>query len=120
MKHWQTPMPRMSLKYILTREPSIAVFPFKNLTGDPDKEYIAYGLSEELSLELTKYEDLKIINCWHRPDFATSENAYEKIGARYVIDGSVQAYDERLHILVKVSRYTLQIHKPGQSVTAAT
>jgi TolB-like protein len=87
---------------ILKREPSIAVFPFKNLTGDPDKEYIAYGLSEELSLELTNYEDLKIINCWHRPDFATSENAYEKIGARYVIDGSVQAYDERLHILVKL------------------
>jgi TolB-like protein len=87
---------------ILTREASIAVFPFKNLTGDPDKEYIAYGLSEELSLELTKYEDLKIINCWHRPDFSISENAYDKIGARYIIDGSVQAYDERLHILVKL------------------
>ena len=85
-----------------TREPSIAVLPFKNLTGDPDKEYVAYGLSEELSIELTTYEDLKIVNCWHRPDFAISENAYEKIGARYIIDGSVKAYDEHLHILVKL------------------
>jgi len=87
---------------ILAREPSIAVFPFKNLTGDPDKEHIAYGLSEELSLELTKYEDLKITNCWHRPDISISENAYDKIAARYIIDGSVQAYDESVRILVKL------------------
>jgi TolB-like protein len=87
---------------IRTREPSIAVLPFKNLTGDSDKEYIAYGLSEELSLELTNYEDLKIINCWHRPDISISENVYEKIGARYIIDGSVQAYDESVRILVKL------------------
>jgi TolB-like protein len=87
---------------ILTREASIAVLPFKNLTGDPDKEYIAYGLSEELSLELTNYEDLKIINCWHRPDIAISENVYDKIGARYIIDGNVQAYDESVRILVKL------------------
>ena len=87
---------------ILPREPSIAVLPFKNLTGDPAKEYIAYGLSEELSLELTNYEDLKIINCWHRPDISISENAYDKIGARYIIDGSVKAYDEHLHIVVKL------------------
>ena len=87
---------------ILTREPSIAVLPFKNLTGDPAKEYIAYGLSEELSIELTTYEDLKIVNCWHRPDISISENAYDKIGARYIIDGSVQAYDESVRILVKL------------------
>ena len=86
----------------LTLEPSIAVLPFKNLTGDPDKEYIAYGLSEELSLELTNYEDLKIVNCWHRPNISISENAYDKIGARYIIDGSVQAYDESVRILVKL------------------
>ena len=87
---------------ILPRESSIVVFPFKNLTRDPDKEYIAYGFSEELSIELTKYEDLKIINCWHRPDISLSENAYDKIGARYMIDGIVQTYDEDLHILVKL------------------
>jgi len=87
---------------ILTLEPSIAVLPFNNLTGDPDKEYIAYGFSEELSIELTRYEDLIIINSWHRPDIARSENAYDKIGARYMINGSVLTYDDGLCILVKL------------------
>ena len=35
-------------------------FPFKNLTGDPDKEYIAHGLSEELLNVLAKINSIKV------------------------------------------------------------
>jgi len=87
---------------ILLHEPSIAVLPFKNLTGNPEKEYFSYGFSEELSIELTKYEDLKIINCWQRPKIESFEKAISILGARYLIDGSVQTYDQDLHLLVKL------------------
>lgn len=84
------------------REPSVAVLPFKNLSGDPDKEYFAFGFSEELSIELTKYEDLKIVNCWHRPDAEISGNLCDRFGARFMIDGSLQMQNEEIRILIKV------------------
>ncbi len=86
----------------IPREPSVAVLPFKNLTGNPDKEYFSYGFSEELSIELTKYDDLNIINCWRRPESENGKGLYGDLGARYLIDGSVQAYDQNVHILVKL------------------
>lgn len=83
------------------RDPSVAVIPFKNLTGDPDKAYFAYGFSEELSIELTKYEDLKVINCWQRSE-VDAPNLYTQIGAHFLVDGTVQMYDKELRILVKL------------------
>jgi len=85
-------------------EPSVAVIPFKNLTGDPEKDYFAHGFSEEISIELTKYENLRIINCWHRPDpkFENDRDLIGRYGARFLIDGSVQLNGERIKVLVKL------------------
>ena len=37
--------------------PLIAVLPFQNLTGDPEQDYFVQGFTEELTIELTHYED---------------------------------------------------------------
>ena len=84
------------------REPSIAVLPFRNLTGDPEKEHFSFGFSEELSIELTKYEDLEVMNCWQRPKFKNNKSLFSILGAHYFIDGSVQDNEKDLHILVKL------------------
>lgn len=88
----------------IPRESSIAVVPFQNLNGDPAKAYFAHGFSEELSIELTKYEDLKIINCWHRPESNISnfKNLYTIYGARFILDGGVQIILDKISILVKL------------------
>lgn len=85
-------------------EASILVLPFVNLTGDPEKAYFAYGLSEEISISLTRYEDLTVINCWRRPELE-SENTpryYKDMGARFLIDGSVQLQGPEIYIHVKL------------------
>ena len=88
----------------LPLEPTVAVLPFKNLTGDPEKEFFAHGFSEELSIELTKYANLKVINCWHRPESDTFNNInlLHKYGARFLIDGGVLIHDQHIKILVKL------------------
>jgi adenylate cyclase len=87
-------------------EPSIAVLPFKNLTGDPDNEYLALGFGEELSVELTKFEDLVVIDSIllavgeKNPHL---ESGIEKLkGVRFLIDGSIQLNQDQLKILVKL------------------
>ncbi len=54
--------------------PTLLVRPFRNLTGDPDQDYLATGLATELTVELSRYQDVRV---W-------------RAGARFVIDGSVQ------------------------------
>jgi TolB-like protein len=80
-------------------EASIAVLPFSNLSGDPNIEYFAFGISEELSIELNKYEDIQVIHCWKRPDFDTiNGRVISEIGARFVLDGSVQKHQNQYKV----------------------
>ena len=85
-------------------EPTITILPFKNLTGDPAKDYFAHGFSEELSIELTKYEDLKVINCWNRPESNQLNNSdmYAKYKTRFLVDGSVLKKEQQIKIHVKL------------------
>jgi len=83
-------------------EPSIAILPFVNLSDDTQKDYFAYGFSEELSYELSKYDDLKIINCWNRPDDNFSGDMLSRYGARFLIDGSIQIIENEIRVLVKL------------------
>ncbi len=41
---------------------SVAILPFRNLPGDPSKEYLADGLTDELTTELAKIQKLKVIS----------------------------------------------------------
>ena len=88
-------------------EPVIAILPFRNMTGDPSKEYFALGFSEEISVELTKYEDLTIIDGIHLSglDHASPDKIklLRNLGVRFVIEGNVNLDTDRVKILVKLS-----------------
>ena len=66
--------------------PTVLVRPFLNLTGDPDQDYLATGLATELTVELSRYRDVRV---WGRGLRDKGENAPGRV-ARFVIDGSVQ------------------------------
>jgi len=87
------------LKEAPNMEPSLAIFPFLNLSDDPNIEYFALGFSEELSIELNKYEDIQVIHCWKRPDLNTIKGKISSgIGARFVLDGSVQKHQNQYKV----------------------
>jgi adenylate cyclase len=85
-------------------EPTVAILPFKNLSGNPGNDYFAHGLSEEISIELTKYEDLRIISCWNRPesDIENMNDLYSRFGAHFLIDGGVQLNDNYIRVFIKL------------------
>jgi TolB-like protein len=65
--------------------PTVLVRPFRNLTGDPDQDYLATGLATELTVELSRYQDLRV---WGHGLGGKGEKASDAV-ARFVIDGSV-------------------------------
>lgn len=67
--------------------PTILVKPFRNLTGDAQLDYLGIGLATELSTEITRYHEIRVLLMPHsdggqRPDANT--------GVRFVLDGGIQ------------------------------
>ncbi len=82
--------------------PSIAVLPFENLSGSPDEEYFADGITDEITLLLSKNRWLQVIS--RHSSFAFKERALdareigETLGARYLIAGSVRRAAPRVRV----------------------
>jgi adenylate cyclase len=85
-------MDRMA--YPLPDKPSIAVLPFSNLSDDPEQEYFADGMTEDLITDLSKLSGLFVIS--RTSTFTYKGRAVkvgqvaEELGVRYVLEGSVR------------------------------
>ena len=90
--------------------PIIAVLPFANISDDPSREYFAEGLSEELLNLLSRIDGLSVIGRTSAFQFNNRNGDLreigQKLGADYLLEGSVRIVDEQLRIdthLVNVS-----------------
>jgi len=66
--------------------PSMLVRTFKNLTGDPELNYLTVGLATELAMEITRYQDIRVLMYGQE---GHGKRASDTV-ARFVIDGSVR------------------------------
>jgi adenylate cyclase len=98
----------------LPSKPSIAVLPFNNMSGDPEQEYFADGLVEDLITSLSKFPGLFVIA--RNSSFAYKGKSVDirkvaaELGVRFVLVGSVRRAANRLRItgqLVEGSAATL-------------
>ena len=86
----------------LPDRPSIAVLPFANMSGDPDQEYFADGISEDLITGLSRIRWLFVIA--RNSTFVYKHRAVDvkqvsrELGVRYVLEGSVRRAGNRLRI----------------------
>ena len=84
------------------RSLSIAVLPFANLSADPEQEFFADGLTEDLITELSKVPDLFVIA--RHSTFAYKakpmdvRQAAHDLGVRYLVEGSARRAAERVRI----------------------
>jgi len=89
-----------------TSDPTIGVLPFKNLTGDPDKEYFVHGFAEELAVELAQYEDLIVVDCQPlRQSSSVSEDLLknaQKGNIHFVLEGSVRLEEDTITLVIKL------------------
>jgi adenylate cyclase len=86
----------------LPGKPSIAVLPFQNMSGDPEQEYFADGMVEDIITALSRIPSLFVIA--RNSSFAYKGKATDirqigrELGVRYVLEGSVRKAGQRLRI----------------------
>jgi TolB-like protein len=59
--------PDTALQPLPTDRPSIAVMPFKNVSGDPEQEYFVDGITEDIIIALSKWRWFLVISRDRRP-----------------------------------------------------
>jgi TolB-like protein/Flp pilus assembly protein TadD len=90
----------------LPDKPSIAVLPFENLSGDPEQEYFADALSDEITTALARFRDLFVISRFssflYKGRSAKVRDIGSELGVAYVLEGSVQKSAGRVRINVQL------------------
>ena len=86
----------------LPDKPSIAVLPFTNMSGDPEQEFFADGMTEDIITGLSRLKWLFVIA--RNSTFTYKGNAVDvrrvarELGVRYILEGSVRASGKRIRI----------------------
>ena len=86
----------------LPDKPSIAVLPFQNMSGDPEQEYFADGMVEEIITALSRFKSLFVIA--RNSSFTFKGKAVDikevgrRLGVRYVLEGSVRKASGKVRI----------------------
>ena len=90
------------MAYPLPDQPSIAVLPFVNLSGDPEQEYFAEAISENITTELSRFEHLFVIARHsafvYKGSKKKTKQISQELGVRYLLEGSVQRSDNQVRI----------------------
>ena len=86
----------------LPEKPSIAVLPFQNLSGDPDQEYFADGIVEDILTALSRFKSLFVIarnsSFTYKGKPVNIKQVGRELGVRYVLEGSVRKVAGRVRI----------------------
>ncbi|MDJ0778780.1 MAG: tetratricopeptide repeat protein [Gammaproteobacteria bacterium] len=90
----------------LPAKPSIAILPFDNMSNDPEQEFFAEGISEDIITELSKFRSFFVIARNSSFSFkGQSLNARQigsNLGVRYVVEGSVRRAGKRVRITAQL------------------
>jgi len=86
----------------------VAVLPLENLSGDPSKGYLGAGISETLTMALSKVSALTVLSRGDVLDVVRRErdirNIAKQLDASFVVDGSVQQAGDRIRVTLRVVR----------------
>ena len=86
----------------LPEKPSIAVLPLQNMSGDPEQEYFADGVAEDITTALSRFRSLFVIS--RNSSFTYKGRSIDvrqvgrELGVRYLLEGSVRKLGGQLRI----------------------
>ena len=90
----------------LPHKPSIAVLPFKNMSGDPEQEYFSDGITEDIITELSRFSEFNVIarnSTFHYKGKSPKiRDVGRELGARFVVEGSVRRSGNRVRITAQL------------------
>jgi adenylate cyclase len=91
---------------VSVRKPSIAVWPFVNVSGDPEQEFFTDGLTEDIITELSRFRQLLVISrnavFVHKGKPIKSQQIAREFGVDYVVEGSVRKAADRVRVTVQL------------------
>jgi adenylate cyclase len=86
----------------LPDKPSIAVLPFQNMSGDPEQEYFADGMVEDIITALSRFKSLFVIarnsSFTYKGKVVDIKQVGRELGVQYVLEGSVRKAGGRVRI----------------------
>src|SRR3954454_15153606 len=95
-----------SMPLALPDKPSIAVLPFQNISGDPEQEYFADGMVEDIITALSRIRWLFVIarnsSFTYKGQAVDVKRVGRELGVRYVLEGSVRKGGNRVRITAQL------------------
>jgi adenylate cyclase len=88
------------------RRPAVAVLPFANLGADPEQQYFADGLTEDIITALTLWRSFPVIasnsSFTYKGRAVKVQQVAEELGARYVVEGTVRKGGNRMRVTAQL------------------
>jgi len=98
-------------------EKSIAVLPFKLISDEPDKQYLADGMMDAITLHLSKIKDLRVISRTsveqYRETNKTSRTIGQELDVTYLLEGSFQKFGDDAKLIVQLIKSNEESHVWG-------
>ena len=110
-----TPAPdRAAPALALPDKPSVAVLPFQNLSGDPEQEYFADGMVEDIITALSRMRWLFVIarnsSFTYKGRAVDVKQVGRELGVRYVVEGGVRKASNRVRITAQLIDAATGVH----------
>jgi TolB-like protein/Tfp pilus assembly protein PilF len=91
----------------LVNRPSVIVLPFENIGGDKNKDYLAFGFTDEVITGLQRTKEFPVVSRYASLEFrgsGMSANEYAaNLGASYRVEGSLSLTDDGIRVLATLS-----------------
>ena len=101
------PAPTASQPAALVRDkPAIVVLPFANMSGDPEQEFFADGLTEDVITELSRFRELLVISrntsTRYKGKAVEVKKIARELAVHYLLEGSVRKLGNRVRVTVQL------------------
>lgn len=94
--------------------PTVAILPFKNISGEPEQDYFSEGISDDIITALSKIRWFYVIarnsSFNYKGQSVPLKEVGEQLGVSYVVEGSVRKEGERVRISAQLSNVSTGIH----------
>ncbi len=95
-------------------KPSIAVLPFENMSADPEQEFLADGISEDIITGLSKIRWFLVIarnsTFTYKGQAADVKRVAEELSVRYVLEGSIRKAGNRIRVTAQLIDAVTGLH----------
>jgi adenylate cyclase len=99
---------------LLADRASIAVLPFKNLSGDQEQEYFSDGITNDIITDLSKFRGLLVIASntvfTYKGKAVKVQDLSRELSVRYVLEGSVQKLSNKVRINAQLIDANTELH----------